>query len=86
MSKATTSDRKASASEVRSHAQRVRQLAEEAGVSNPRLRRNGTVVVYSPHPGYREVVHLSQRLSDVVGCYVHVITDDVPAGEDAEPV
>lgn len=86
MSKATTSDRKAPASEVRPHAERVRQLSEEAGVSNPRLRRDGTVVVHSPHPGYREVIRLSQRLSDVVGCYVHVITDDVPGAEDAKPV
>jgi hypothetical protein len=34
---------------------------------------------HSEHPGYRDVVVLSQRLSDLVGCYVHVITDDVPA-------
>jgi hypothetical protein len=86
MSKATTSDRKASASEVRPHVARVRQFAREAGVSNPRLRGDGTVVVHSPHAGYREVIQLSQRLSAVVGCYVHVITDDVPAAEDAQPV
>lgn len=86
MSKATTTDRKASASEVRTHAEEVRRLAKEVGVSEPRLRTDGTVVVRSEQPGYRDVVVLSQRLTDLVGCYVHVITDDVPGGDKAMPV
>jgi hypothetical protein len=32
------------------------------------------------------VVTLSRRLSEVVDCYVHVITDDVPGADDAMPV
>jgi hypothetical protein len=86
MTKATTADRKASASEVRSHAEQIRGLAAEVGVSKPRLRADGTVVVHSEQPGYRDVVAFSQRLTDLVGCYVHVITDDVPGADDATPV
>lgn len=54
-------------------------------MSNVRLRDGGTVVVHGGEPGYRQVVDLSRRISQVVGCYVHVITDDVPAA-DARPV
>lgn len=86
MSKATTTDRKASASEVLTHAEQVRRLAKEVGVSEPRLRPDGTLVVHSEQPGYREVVELSRRLTDLVGCYVHVITDDVPGADKALPV
>ena len=86
MSKAITTDRKASAAEVRAHAESLRRIAKEVGVTDPRLRDDGTVVVHSEHPGYRDVVVLSQRLSDLVGCYVHVITDDVPGADDALPV
>lgn len=86
MSNATTTDRKASAAEVRAHAKHLRRLAEEVGVTDPRLRDDGTVVVHSERPGYRDAVALSQRLSDLVGCYVHVITDDVPGADDALPV
>lgn len=86
MSQTTVNDRKASAAEVRAHAGRLRQLAGEVGVSNVRLRDDGTVVVHADGPGYRQVVDLSRRISDVVGCYVHVITDDVPAAVGARPV
>jgi predicted NBD/HSP70 family sugar kinase len=86
VSKAITTDRKASAAEVRAHAESLRRIAQEVGVTDPRLRDDGTVVVHSEHPGYRDAVALSQRLSDLVGCYVHVITDDVPGAVDALPV
>lgn len=86
MSKAGTTERKASAAEVRAHAEEVRRLADEGGVDNPRLKDDGTIVVHSAKPGYREVVELSRRLSELLGSYVHVITDDVPAAVDAQPV
>ena len=86
MSKATTTDRRASAAEIHAHADEVRRLAVEVGIDNPRLGSNGAVVVHSTQPGYRQVVELSRRLSELVGCYVHVITDDVPAAADAQPV
>jgi hypothetical protein len=37
-------------------------------------------------PGYRDAVVFSQRLSDLVGCYMDVITDDVPGADEALPV
>lgn len=86
MSQTTVTDRKASAAEVRAHADQLHRLAGEVGVSNVRLRDEGTVVVHSDELGYRQVVDLSRRISQVVGCYVHVITDDVPAAADARPV
>lgn len=36
--------------------------------------------------GYREVLQLSRSLSELVGCYVHVITNDAPAAGDAYPL
>ncbi len=86
VSQTTVTDRKASAAEVRAHADQLHRLAGEVGVSNVRLRDEGTVVVHSDELGYRQVVDLSRRISQVVGCYVHVITDDVPAAADARPV
>jgi hypothetical protein len=83
MARTTTADRKASAAEVRAHADQVRRLATEVGVTDPRLRADGTVIVHSEQPGYRDVVRFSRRVSEAVGCYVHVITDDAPGVRDA---
>ncbi len=71
-------DRKATADEVSSRAADVRRLAEAVGLSSPRLRADGAIVVHSDEPGYRAVTRLSSSLSELVGPYVHVITDDVP--------
>lgn len=71
---------------VRAHAEDVRRIANQVGVGEPRVRPDGTVVVHSEQPGYRDVVALSQRLTDLVGWYVHVITDDGPGADDATPV
>lgn len=46
-------------------------------LSDPRLRHDGAVVVHSEHAGYRAVTRLSTAVSELVGVYVHVITDDV---------
>jgi len=86
MAKATTADRKSSAADVRAHAADVRRIAAQIGAGEPRVRPDGTVVVHSEQPGYRDVVVLSQRLTDVVGWYVHVITYDVLGADDAAPV
>lgn len=86
MAKATRADRNASAAEVRAQAAQVHRLAEQVGVSDPRVRDDGTVVVHSDSPGYREVLQLSRSLSVLVGCYVHVITDDALAAGDAHPL
>jgi hypothetical protein len=86
MTKATVADRKASAAEVRAQADTLRQLAAEVGVTDVHLHANGTVFVHSEAPGYRQVIELSKRISSVVGCYVHIVTDDVPAAADAQPL
>ncbi len=44
------------------------------------------MVVHSDALGYRQVVELPKRFSPIVGCYVHVITDDVPGVIDAQPL
>ncbi len=36
------------------------------------------MVVHSEEAGYRSVTRLSAAASELVGAYVHVITDDVP--------
>ncbi|MHB8245942.1 MAG: hypothetical protein ACYDGN_11430 [Acidimicrobiales bacterium] len=82
MPRATLIDRKAAFDEVTAHAATVRHLAADLGLSDLRLRRDGTVVVHSDEPGYRAVTRLSAAASDLVGAYVHVITDDVPGATD----
>jgi hypothetical protein len=84
MSHTSVADRKATKDEVRPHAAKIRDLTTSAGLSRPRLRSDGTVVVHSDEPGYRAVTHLSDAASDLVGHYVHVITDDVPGAVDAQ--
>ena len=39
----------------------------------------------SSEPGYRTVVQFAAEAMRVVGTYVHVITDDVPAGQVDTP-
>ena len=79
MGDTTTTDRKATATEVRAHAQTLRDLAAQAGLETPRLRDDGTIVVRSSEPGYRRVLEFAGHAAAVVGTYVHVITDDAPA-------
>lgn len=74
----TVVDRKATSAEVAAHADVVRQLVADLGLSDPRLRGDGTMVVHSEETGYRAVTRLSAAASESVGAYVHVITDDVP--------
>ncbi|MDA8392163.1 MAG: hypothetical protein M0Z87_05050 [Actinomycetota bacterium] len=52
-------------------------------MSDVRLRNDGTVVVHSTERGYRAVTRLSAAVSEIVGHYVHVITDDVPGAVGA---
>jgi|BarGraNGADG00212_1021973.scaffolds.fasta_scaffold09098_3 hypothetical protein len=59
-----------------------RQLAADLGLSRPRLRRDGTVVVHSDEAGYRAATRLSATASELIGTYLHVITDDVPSATD----
>lgn len=83
MARATTTDRKASAQEVRKHADALRAEAAELGIGPLAVRDDGTVVVHAVKPGYRQALDMSARASELVGVYVHVITDDVPGAADA---
>lgn len=74
----TLVDRKATRGEISTYATGIRRLAVDLGLSSPRIRDDGTVVVHSDEVGYRAVTRLSAAASELVGTYVHVITDDVP--------
>src|SRR5205085_2210203 len=76
--------RRASREEVVAHRAVVRRLASKLGLSRPRIRDDGTVIVSSPEPGYRAVARLSAMASDVIGRDVHVISDDVPGAAGAK--
>jgi hypothetical protein len=84
VSDALAADRKATHSEVMGHAKALRRLANELGFSSVRLRDDGTVIIHSAEPGYRGANRLSITASQVVGAYVHVITDDVPGALSAQ--
>lgn len=86
MADTTTADRGASAEEVRVHADALKRAAREVGVSDVRILDDGTLVVHSEDQGVREVIALVGRARPIVGWYVHVITDDVPAAEGALPL
>lgn len=84
MPRTTATDRKASADEVRTHTSALRELGSQIGVGPVRVRDDGTVVVHADKPGYRQALEFSARATDLVGSYVHVITDDVPGAARAE--
>jgi hypothetical protein len=81
--RSTVADRKATADDVKPHRAAIRQLAGDLGLSSPRLRSDGTVIVHSDEAGYGAVTRLSVSASQIVGEYVLVITDDVPGALDA---
>jgi hypothetical protein len=86
VSDAVVADRRATAQEVRAQAAAIRRLAGEFGRGAPRVHDDSTVVVWSSEPGYRAANRLSAVASEVVGAYVHVITDDVPGAASARPL
>lgn len=85
MSEMISSDRRASWREVAERRDELRARAEKAGLTHTRLGDDGTVVVHAPDPGYRSVGLFAADAADVVGTYVHVVTDDVPAAATDSP-
>lgn len=79
MSYTTATDRVATRDEVVSRRDALRRLAQEHGLVNPRVSTTGTLVVHSDDPGYRTVRRFATAASDLVGAWVNVVTDDVPA-------
>ena len=82
----TTTDERASADRARRHAEQIRAVARDAGVTDVRLLDNGTLVIHSDDKGHLDVIKLGLRVDDIVGTYVHLITDDAPAAESARPL
>jgi hypothetical protein len=83
MADTTITDRRASADEVRANADALKNAARDVGVTDVRILADGTLVVHSDDEGLRQVIALVARARGIVGSYVHVITDDVPAAEGA---
>ena len=83
MQRSPLADRKATKDEIQPYVAKIRMLATAGSLTRPRLRDDGTLVVHSDAPGYRAVTRLSAAASELVGHYVHVITDDVPGAADA---
>lgn len=85
MSRTVTPDRVATRAEVLGQRRRLAELAAEYGLAHPRVDGRGTVIVHSDEPGYRLVARYATDAARLVGAWVNVITDDVPAAEaDAE--
>jgi len=62
----------------------IRQFAADLGLTNPRIRDDGTVVVHSTSLAIVQVFRLSDLATDEFGVYVLVITDDVPGAVGAQ--
>jgi hypothetical protein len=59
-------------------------MAADLGSSRLRLRRDRTVVVHSDGAGCQAATRLSATTaSELIGTYVHIITDDTPRATDA---
>ncbi|MGH3504052.1 MAG: hypothetical protein ACRDQA_24620 [Nocardioidaceae bacterium] len=84
MSEMIVSDRRASWREVAARRAELRAKADACGLTEPRLRDDGAVIVQSPDAGYRLVGRFAAAAAGVVGTYVHVLTDDVPAASAAD--
>jgi len=77
MARAIVADRHATKTEVTAHAPEIRAAAARFALTDARVRSDGAIVVHSDEPGYRAILSLSESASELVGTYVHVITDDV---------
>lgn len=85
MAQAVGVDRKATREEVATHADELRRLVAQHGYAAARLRSDGALIVHDDSVGYQRANRLAGAASRVVGAYVPVITDDVPAAEASAP-
>jgi hypothetical protein len=87
MSDVVANDRVATRSEVLAHRAELAALARANGLGAARADRAGVVIVHSDAPGYGAVRRFATAASRVVGAWVNVITDDVPAAStSADPL
>lgn len=78
---AIVGDRRATWQEVATRRAELRSRALACGLKKPRLRGDGAVIVHAPDPGYRSTGQFAAEAARLVGAYVHVLTDDVPAAD-----
>lgn len=83
MGSVATGDRTATRDEVIALRRDLRSMAELHGLIDPRVDAVGTIVVNSPLPGYAAVRRFAVEASALVGVWVNVITDGVPAAQVA---
>ncbi|WP_370325371.1 hypothetical protein [Euzebya sp.] len=72
-------ERVATASEIRIHAQAVRDALADAGLHNPRIAEDGSVVVHSDVPSMVVLGRVTTQLHVIVGDHVRVFFDTTPA-------
>jgi hypothetical protein len=65
--------------DIRAHRAALLAAAEDFGLSRLRVRDDGALVVRASRPGYESVLRFAAHAAALVGAYVHVLTDDVPA-------
>ena len=85
MARVGISERRAEYAEVDGHRDALREAVKRAGLSRPRLRSDGTVIVHSNAPDYSQVLTFAAEARRIVGSYVHVVTDGTPAGRSELP-
>lgn len=77
----TTSGLRATRDEVIAHRVQLRRMASDEGLSELRVDPAGTVIAHSDAPGYGSLRRFATAASSLVGAWVNVVTDDVPAAE-----
>jgi hypothetical protein len=79
MAELMTAARRATIDEVTAKRSELRSLALRHGFGEVRMAADGLMVVHSDAPGYRAVARFAGEASRLVGAYVQLVTDDVPA-------
>jgi hypothetical protein len=73
---------RAPANQVRRARDQLRRTADELGLSNLRLAKDGTLVVHvDDDPSYRQVLKFVTEASRILGAELHVVTDDAPIAD-----
>lgn len=87
MGPVTTGDRTATRDEVLAHRAELRRLAVVHDLTDSRIDPLGTVIVHSDTPGYAAVRHFATDATELIGAWVNVIVDNVPAADTStEPL
>lgn len=79
MSDLLTADRLATMAEVLAKRAELRSMAERYGFEDVALTDDGILIVPNAGPSYRRIARFAGEASRLVGAYVQIITDDVPA-------